>query len=95
MNCRLLNIEAPIGEVCPSKQNLEQDKCYKGCGFYEDKDDLHKCDKVLLVRLRKDMGFNKTGNYGFCTINKNSIGALQPCCEKLCPLHLKVGGKDD
>lgn len=52
---------------------------------------LYECKKVIYVRLRKDCGFDKTGNYGFCTINENSMNALQPCCENLCPLGLKVG----
>lgn len=52
--------------------------------------DLYKCEKVVFVRLRKDLGFYQTGNFGFCTINKNSIGALLPCCEIVCPLDLKV-----
>ncbi len=51
---------------------------------------LDDCKKKVFVRLRKDCGFNKTGNYGFCTINKNSMDAMQPCCEVLCPLGLKV-----
>lgn len=51
---------------------------------------LYDCDKVIFVRLRKDLGFLHTGNYGFCGINKNSMKALQPCCEDLCPLSLKV-----
>ena len=58
---------------------------------------LYECKKVIHVRLRKDVGFKETGNYGFCTINKNSMDALQPCCEILCPLGLKVSeenGKD-
>lgn len=51
---------------------------------------LYECDKVIFARLRKDLGFYQTGNFGFCTINKNSMNALLPCCEKICPLNLKV-----
>ncbi len=51
---------------------------------------LYECDKVIFVRLRKDLGFLETGNYGFCSINKNSAEALQPCCEDVCPLGLKI-----
>jgi len=58
--------------------------------FNEKGMNLHQCDKKIFVRLRKDLGFHDTGNYGFCTIHKNSMGALQACCETVCPRGLKV-----
>lgn len=33
MKCLLLNIEMPIGEVCPSSYNDEGLLCYKDCGL--------------------------------------------------------------
>ena len=90
MKCELLNIESPIGEICPSRYNADEDVCYEQCGFINNPNDLHKCKTKTLVKLRKDCGFAESGIYTFCNINKNSIGALLPCCEKLCPLHKKV-----
>lgn len=35
MKCMLLNIEMIINKLCPSKYNLDGDKCYVNCGFSE------------------------------------------------------------
>lgn len=34
--CLLLDVEMPIGKVCPSVYNLDGFLCYEGCGFADD-----------------------------------------------------------